>query len=1714
MPSFNLSGLSLITGSGMSSDRRNRSDRENYAPISDNHSWRHRDQGLESLSMAGSGLYPLKDFPAIIGKETAGTIVALPTDPAVLENPTFKKNGFVVGKKVAADFNGSHAEYIAVPWKVVYPLPNGVSTRDGAAGMLQGLTAVSFVEEAYKVKKGDVILVHTIAGGLGLLFAQLGRHAGATVIGTTSTAEKAKIAKAHGADHVILYTQEDTVKRVLELTNGEGVDAIFDGVGKTTFDDDFKMIKRKGTLVSVGNASGAVEPFSILRLVEKNVKLLRPTMSNYVYTPEEAHYYGQKLWRLVEEGVLKLNIFKEYPFTAEGVQQAQRDLTGGKTSVCFMISSHYFEEPSRPRRPLPVPGAPKSSPAQRPNTPVDEPIPTSSFYTPSVQASTLSASRPKNVGSSKTHTYFVAPESQLKDYREPEAVPTRDDDSDSPPPLATPQVEWNAQEWNQSADFKSWDNTNVTAGWDNSYGTGAFFSERGAANVPISGRQEHEELNWWDPDNRVNNKRPGPGMLPPVLLEHLHDSEHSLFSVSVTNLDTPPPRQPSESPNAPSPTPSTSSAPLYAAPPSNDEVRMSIPHPHAYYCMRDNGWVILSWKTSSVPPPLARSFESSSHLPLPNQLWRRQTNNCVEDDGGQSNKTHHFHKYQKAIDAHKLTPPLKTDDWEAETELAKRRMGVDTHKKESVSEREESPPSAEEGELLDLYICCQCSLYCVASDLIPGVIPRKCLESFIKDKRSNPPPGKSGEHAAVIALETIMLALENILWKGEVRALKINSPSNTFRSKVGWNSTTQRIFQILGFSEDGGNELLLSPPNVQQTHPVGKIMRRKLLRAWVEMAACLEHFRKRHSLKDVKMRNSRAKLDSVREMYQVAVGAHPDQIPRNELSPLLNEALTPVAESIVALGLTLRTYSPELLAFGYLSQCRCDPGNTVQYFSHLSAIVRAVESSGEPSPLLQDLAVSESMRERFTAEDVDKAATVLGFGANGDLGVELDDDVEDEFIENAWKEVIKRSWKDPEHGADIQREANEALRVVAEAKCRPNLRRTWETKKNSMISPERAYRLLEVPENVDDHMLITVYAIRAEERPTQLDSMREALTIIAELRDSERLRQYISSGQDPGDIKAEISLDFPRGLNQLGNTCYLNSLLQYFYTIRELRETVMLTNKLDTPLGEDKFTDEDLQKHRVGGRLVTRREVVRSKKFLSQLADLFSNLEYCEAAAVTPTIELAKLALVTSRDEEDDELEKGGTDSSNDTDATLVDDGIPRSSLTGPSQEVAQSPPPSPDSVLGKRARDEKKAGDMEIDSPVCESPKDKEGFVFVNTSSRVSQKAPPIALPDSSSKHPDDSSDVEMRNVTPSQKPPPLPPRRKPVSSSSDMMFGKQHDVSECMDNCMFQIETALLRFRGDGETEGKSSEKASVVKRLFYGQIKQRLTGIADSRQSRASVHDKIDLFSHLPVNVAEDGIDIYDGLSGYFDDFVEFQGKKARMEVSLLQLPPILQIQLQRVQFNRETLQPYKSQAYVKFSETIYLDRFMDDVAPQKKIKSKALQAELNTCRERLRTLSGGKNSPFDTCIEHSISFLSGLENSSEIGVDDDFLFNLNNERTHVQDEIQQLRERAKALKDELEDLWSSSKDVEYELTSVFIHRGSSPSWGHYFFYSRHLPDAPDSWFKYNDSDVSLVSKEEVLADTTGSTANPYLLVFAKKGSNVVDTVKRFTHDIDTS
>ncbi|KAI0271486.1 NAD(P)-binding protein [Gloeopeniophorella convolvens] len=285
-----------------------------------------------------SGLYPTPFFPYPIAREASGIVVELPTDEAILNNPDFKKRGFKKGCTVALDSEGILAEYTAVPWNAnILPVPDNVPANVVAAALGQTMTALTQVTEAYNVKRGDTVFIHTIAGGTGLIHAQLAKLRGATVIGTTSTIEKAELAKAHGADHVILYKEEDTVERVAQITNGRGVNVIYDGVGKDTFDSDFQMIARKGTIVSFGNASGKVEPFPLAKLAEKNVRLLRPIYTNWMETQDEWDAYAREVYRLVSNDEVKINIHGEYPFTPEGVRQAQLDLVGGRTTGKVLI---------------------------------------------------------------------------------------------------------------------------------------------------------------------------------------------------------------------------------------------------------------------------------------------------------------------------------------------------------------------------------------------------------------------------------------------------------------------------------------------------------------------------------------------------------------------------------------------------------------------------------------------------------------------------------------------------------------------------------------------------------------------------------------------------------------------------------------------------------------------------------------------------------------------------------------------------------------------------------------------------------------------------------------------------------------------------------------------------------------------------------------------------------------------------------------------------------------------------------------------------------------------------------------------------------------------------------------------------------------------------------------------------------------------------------
>jgi ubiquitin carboxyl-terminal hydrolase 25/28 len=169
----------------------------------------------------------------------------------------------------------------------------------------------------------------------------------------------------------------------------------------------------------------------------------------------------------------------------------------------------------------------------------------------------------------------------------------------------------------------------------------------------------------------------------------------------------------------------------------------------------------------------------------------------------------------------------------------------------------------------------------------------------------------------------------------------------------------------------------------------------------------------------------------------------------------------------------------DLLAFAYLAQCRCDPANTVEYFTQLFNVVLAMQELGEaPPPELQALVMEERSRNRIAVDDVHNAAKTLGFGRDGPLGVEFEDDVEEEFIVNAWKDAVRRSWRDAENGASLLSHAHEAFRILAEIRGSVKLHQIWEAGNTKMMTPERAYNALEAPMDVDEALLLTVFSLR------------------------------------------------------------------------------------------------------------------------------------------------------------------------------------------------------------------------------------------------------------------------------------------------------------------------------------------------------------------------------------------------------------------------------------------------------------------------------------------------------------------------------------------------------------------------------------------------------------------------------------------------------------
>jgi len=272
------------------------------------------------------GRYPAQ-LPFVDGQEAAGVVTEIGSDVTLVQP----------GDRVAYTSSlGSYAEYAAVPESRLVKIPDGLSFEQAAAAMLQGMTAHYLSHSTYKLQAGETALIHAAAGGVGLLLVQMAKNIGARVIGTAGTKDKAELARAAGADECIIYTEADFETETRRLTGGKGVNVVYDGVGKATFEKGLNVLLPRGYMVLFGGSSGAVPPFDLIKLSQKgSLFITRPTLVHYTLTREELERRAGDVLGWIAAGKLKIRVHQTYPL-AEAAQ-AHRDLEGRKTTGKLLL---------------------------------------------------------------------------------------------------------------------------------------------------------------------------------------------------------------------------------------------------------------------------------------------------------------------------------------------------------------------------------------------------------------------------------------------------------------------------------------------------------------------------------------------------------------------------------------------------------------------------------------------------------------------------------------------------------------------------------------------------------------------------------------------------------------------------------------------------------------------------------------------------------------------------------------------------------------------------------------------------------------------------------------------------------------------------------------------------------------------------------------------------------------------------------------------------------------------------------------------------------------------------------------------------------------------------------------------------------------------------------------------------------------------------------
>ncbi|KAJ5640591.1 hypothetical protein N7528_000216 [Penicillium herquei] len=641
--------------------------------------------------------------------------------------------------------------------------------------------------------------------------------------------------------------------------------------------------------------------------------------------------------------------------------------------------------------------------------------------------------------------------------------------------------------------------------------------------------------------------------------------------------------------------------------------------------------------------------------------------------------------------------------------------------------------------------------------------------------------------------------------------------------------------------------------------------------------------------------------------------------------------------------------------------------------------------------------------------------------------------------------------------------AIKALELIAQTRKSEGLE--WFIKTGELVSGDMdiddAYRMLQIPNRtVDEDAVVAAYTICIDENPGQLDVYGRALGVIAKEMDSTVLKSMAGISTNAGHNAAE----WPVGLTNIGNTCYLNSLLQFYFTIKPFRDLVGNIDKYQM----DVTSEASVVAKKVGSRLVTVKEVNRSLRFVYELRVLFANMATSPQSSVTPSKELARLTLIGE-----------GSESA-----------ISRRSMTGTAKEhglgdidgaPVLGPLGAPQSMGEKPMTTQTNVNDAGSKATFVSQPDGPHSATAIQAVATSSNSGPPPPVP---SRPESDNREASSGEFSLSEE-----------FSLDSVNFGMQQDVTEVINNVLFQTQCAIRprEIALDGE-------QIDQVKDLFYGQTRSYITTSEGTRSQE-------ERWSDIKINVALGPRDIYDAIDGAFDpQSIIVDNHEAEQYGAITRPPPVLQIQVQRVQFDPVKKTSYKSTNHLQLAETIYLDRYMDSSRPeilQKRRDCWEWKKRLVALQQRRNELLSTEYSQVsDTMkvlsrMDELVQQLAANQENHPAGlrVEPTFLQEIQQIASVVENEIQAIDDEVQTTKKLIAEHFADSRALPYELYAVFIHRGSV-SFGHYWIYIHDLQSG--IWRKYNDEYVTKVANlDEIFGcpdDTNPPT--PYFLVYIHK------------------